>query len=123
VKAFGKWLPAILIMGILFAMSSATGKTVDELGMGKPGIQLNVHLVMYFLLCIAFYKATKDVVTSTIFTVFYGVFDELHQLFTLWRNSSLFDIKIDTLGAILAAVILWKLQHILPKKLKIWLND
>ena len=37
--------------------------------------------------------------------------------------ASIFDIIVDSLGALLAGILLWKLQHILPKKLSNWLNN
>ena len=109
-------------MAVIFMMSTVTGPAIDKSGLGKEVIQINGHLFLFFLLCIAFYKATKDVVSSMVFTIFYGVLDELHQISTYLRNPSLFDIKIDTIGAVLGGFLLWKLQRLLPKILKSWLQ-
>lgn len=51
-------------------------------------------------------------------TVSYAVFDELHQLTILGRSCSIFDLGVDTLGAIISGILLWKLLPTLPKKLK-----
>ena len=117
------WVPAIFLMSIIFLLSSATGQTIESSGLGKESIQINGHLFLFFFLCIAFYKATKDIAASIILTVFYGVLDEIHQTFVYLRSPSIFDIKIDTVGALLGGLILWKLLPLLPEKLKNWLKE
>ncbi len=118
-----KWAPSIFIMSMIFLMSSTTGQTIDNIGFDKPLIQINGHFVMFALLCFTFYRATHDIITSIVFTVFYGVFDEIHQISTMDRNPSLFDIYVDTAAAVLVGLILWKLQSLLPTKLRDWLNS
>lgn len=121
-ESFKNWLPALFVMAVIYVASSTSGTTIAEVGANKEYILVNGHLILFFVLCMAFYKATKDIPTSVIFTIFYGVLDELHQVYTQLRNPSVFDIKIDAIAALIAGLILWKLQHILPVKLKNWLN-
>ena len=117
------WVPAIFVMSIIFLMSSATGQVIDDAGLNNNTIQISGHAILFSALCIAFYKATKDIYASIVLSIFYGVLDEIHQIFTVARNPSLFDVKVDTISILFAALILWKLQHLLPKKLENWLNN
>ncbi len=110
-------------MLIIFMISSMTGTTINEKGLDNELLQINGHFVLFFLLCLAFFKATKNIALSIFLSALYALFDEFHQIYTLLRSPSFFDIKVDTLGAVFAGLILWKLQHLLPKKLKSWLNN
>lgn len=122
-RSYRNWLPALFIMLIIFISSSTTGTTIQETGLGHEKYQITGHIVSYFLLCIAFYKGSKRVLISVLLTILYGILDEFHQYFTYLRSPSLFDIKVDAGAALAAGLILWKLQAILPKKLKIWLKN
>jgi VanZ family protein len=122
VKILTNWLPAIGIMGIIFALSSVKGVTINEIGLGKESYHINGHFVLFVGLCFAYYKATKNILLSVLFTIAYGISDEIHQKFTPGRSSSSFDIFVDSTGAVISGIVLWKLQPYLPKKLKNWLN-
>ncbi|RJR27035.1 VanZ family protein [candidate division WWE3 bacterium] len=108
-------------MLIIFLASSIPGKLVNSVGLGKESYHINGHFFLFFVLCIAYYKATKSIIKSIIFTFLYGILDEIHQIFIPLRSASFFDIFVDTAGGLLAGGLLWKLQHLLPKKLKNWL--
>jgi VanZ family protein len=116
-----KWLPSILIMLVIFILSATPGKIINDAGLGRESLHIDGHFVMYLLLCAAYFKATKNIVLSIVLSAIFGVTDEFHQLFTPGRSSSWFDVGVDTVGASIAGIILWKLQPILPKKLKNWL--
>ncbi|MBU1133236.1 MAG: VanZ family protein [Patescibacteria group bacterium] len=122
-KKFKDWIPAITIMMIIFALSSLPGPAVDAAGLNKYSLQVSSHLILHMLLTIAYYKATKNIPLSILLTVLYAITDEAHQMFTLLRSPSLFDIYVDSLGSLISGLFLWKLLPTLPKKLKIWLND
>jgi hypothetical protein len=116
-----KWLPSIIVMAVIFVMSSIRGPVIDAAGLGKESYHINAHFFLYVLLSAAYFKATKNIFYSVIMSFMFAVLDETHQLFTPFRSSSLFDIFVDTAGAIISGVTIWKFQHILPKKLKNWL--
>jgi VanZ family protein len=117
-----RWLPALLIMFVIFLFSSTPGAVIQSAGLGNETFHINGHFLMFFLLCFAYYKATKNVALSWVFTVVYALLDEYHQKFVPLRSSSLKDIFVDILAGTIAALILWKLQQLLPKKLKNWLK-
>jgi VanZ family protein len=111
------------MMLIIFLMSEISGVTIQKTVFDSETVHVNGHFMLFFLLCIAYYKAVKDIVTSILFTAIYAFTDEFHQMYTLLRSPSFFDIKVDIIGAILAGVFLWKLTFLLPKSLKNWLEN
>lgn len=122
-KKLTNWIPAILVMTLIFAISSVKGVTINQIGLGKESYHINGHFLLFVLLCLTYYKATKNILLSMFITIMYGISDEIHQKFTPGRSSSMFDIYVDSMGAVLAGIVLWKLQPYLPKILKNWLNS
>lgn len=118
----GAYIPAIIVMSIIFAVSATPGEAINSAGLGYEPLHVNGHFFLFFLLCFCYYRATHNILMSVVLTVLYGVVDELHQLYTPLRSPSIRDVSVDTLGALLAGIILWKLLHILPKTLKAWLR-
>lgn len=49
-------------------------------------------------------------------TVFYAATDELHQLFIADRSGNLFDVCVDSTGALLALCFIWLLTHIIGRR-------
>lgn len=120
---FKNWIPAVLVMTIIFIFSSTPGSVINEMGFGNENLHVSGHSIMFFVLCFAFYKATKDAYISTVLTSIYGILDEFHQISTVLRSASYKDIYTDTISAVLAGLILWKLLSVLPKKLENWLSN
>src|SRR5512147_1563344 len=114
-KNLRNWFPAFAVMIVIFMLSSTSGTTIQSAGLGNETLHRVGHLLMFALLCIAYYKATKKAGYAILLTVVYSLFDELHQKFVYLRSASLFDVVVDTLGALLAGLVLWTLQSILPK--------
>ena len=118
-----KWAPAIFMMALIFLSSSTKGSTIDETSFNTATSHIVGHFILFFFLCISFYKATKNIFYSILFSFIYSLFDEYHQKYTLGRSPSLFDIKVDIIGAVIAGLSLWKLKALLPKKLRNWLTS
>ena len=122
VQAVKKWIPSIIVMAVIFGLSSITGPVINAAGLNKQVYQVNAHFFLFVILCFTYYKATKNIFNSILLTIIYAVLDETHQIFTLFRSSSTFDIFVDTIAALISGGMLWKYQHILPKKLRNWLE-
>jgi len=105
-------------MIVIFLLSSIPGKIITSSIIGNEPSEISGHFVLFMFLCIAYYKATKNILLSIFMTIVYAVFDEIHQVFTPARSSSLFDVYVDCVGAIISGLFLWKLLPTLPKKLK-----
>lgn len=110
------------MMLVIFGVSSLEGGLINEVGLGKESIQINGHFVLFTLLCLTYYKALKNSFQAFLLTIVYAFSDELHQVFVAGRSASMFDIFVDTCGALLAVIIVWKLKPLLPKKLNNWLS-
>lgn len=122
-KNLESWAPALFMMALIFLSSSTKGSTIDETSFNTETYHIVGHLTLFFFLCISYYKATKNIIYSIILSLIYALFDEYHQKFTLGRSPSLFDIKVDIIGAAVAGICLWKLKVLLPEKLKSWLTS
>jgi VanZ family protein len=118
VKKLINWLPALVVMTIIFILSSQPGEVVNSTVARAENIQKIGHLILFTILCLTYFKATKSIRTSLLLTFLYAVFDEFHQSFTLDRSSSISDIFVDMVGASISGVFLWKILPVLPKKLK-----
>lgn len=115
------WLPAIIVMLAILILAIIPGKTMISAGLGSDTYHVNGHFLFFSLLCFVVYKPLKSVPGAAIFTLVYGIVIELIQLYVPNRACSLFDIFTDTMGTIISVLILWKLQHYLPKILRNWL--
>lgn len=121
-RKLNRWLPALIVAGIIFFLSSLHGSTVEELGLGKESYHLNGHFFLFFLFGFTLYRGTKSKVNSILIGIAYGILDEFHQSFVPGRGVQLRDIFVDSFGVLLSGLILWKFYHVLPKKLKNWLK-
>lgn len=116
-----KWVPAFIVMAVISALSLTSGTVIHSLGLGNQVYQINGHFFLFILLGATYFKATKNVFHSIMLTLIFGIIDELHQTFTPYRSSSVFDILVDASGGLISGVIIWRFSHILPKRLKNWL--
>jgi VanZ family protein len=131
IKRNQRWLPALVVMVLIFWFSSLPGeqvgqtarpaldhapKTVTLEPLGKPvRIQwLKVgHGVGYALLGLAYLYALRPVNrraagAAVLLALGYAIFDEMHQSFVPGRSASLVDVVLDTAAAG-GAVAVWLL--------------
>lgn len=100
------WLPVILYMAVIFYFSSLE-QPIPVGGLEFEKKDLLLHALEYFvlsaLLLRAFlYSAVKSpYVYSILFSILYGISDEIHQLFVAGRVFSVQDIMADAVGAFL----------------------
>lgn len=107
----------------IFLLSHTRGQVINEAGLGAESLHINGHFLLFLVLTAAFFKFLKNVPLSILATILYALFDEFHQSFVPDRSASVFDLVVDTLGSIIGGILLWKLQFLLPKSLKNWLNS
>ncbi len=101
---------AIFWMVLIFVSSSTPSYDFPEVnwwGWGKI-----IHLIYFGVLCLLLRQlllsqrmfpslARNATLFAILFATFYGLTDEIHQLFTAGRHSQLTDVFIDALGACL----------------------
>ena len=117
-KKIINWLPALVVMTIIFILSSQPGEVVNSTVANTESVQKIGHVIMSMILCVSYFKATKNIPLSILLSLLYAIFDEYHQSFTADRSSSISDVFIDVLGASVSGIFLWKVLPNLPKKLK-----
>lgn len=100
----------------IFYTSGVPGPQVRALGFGKETTHEQVHFLLYFLLCFAFYIPTKSIKKSIFLSFLYSITDEAHQMFVPQRTAELFDIFMDTVGASCAGILIWKFYRTLSKR-------
>lgn len=111
-----RWLPALIWMVVIFGLSHQTG---SDLNSYLPWVQrlmpwlnsFNIgHFVSYFILaCLIWWAMASHRLIVSFIVVFicilYGITDEYHQSFIAGRTPDLLDIRNDTIGALLAMVV------------------
>jgi VanZ family protein len=112
-RGFLRWLPAILVMAVIFFASSLPSYEVPDFGFLDAVIKNGGHFAGYALLALAFSYALprrlsrlERMLVAIALALMYALSDEFHQSFVPGRSPSWFDILIDGLGASTAAALL-----------------
>ncbi len=107
-----RWLPAIVMMVIIFVFSSLPSSRIPDYGSLDTLIKKGGHALGYGLLGLSYFYALPKrlskfyrVLTALLMAVLFALSDEYHQSFVRGRNSSLNDVLIDGFGATLALVL------------------
>lgn len=125
------FLPVVLWAGVIFAFSSLPTPSTSEIYWQDFLVKKSAHAIEYAVLTTLVYRALwnsgnsrKNALFSAVFfSVFYAITDEIHQSFTPGREPRARDIIFDTIGALGAAYLIWKLLPIAPKRLKRWAEN
>ena len=109
-----RWLPAILVMVIIFGFSSITGKEMPSFGLWDLIVKKGAHMLGYALLALSFWYAQgfdrRRWWLALLLAVLYAVSDEFHQSFVPGRHPSWVDaLVIDGSGAALGLFAGWLL--------------
>ena len=100
---------SVIIAGVIFYFSSISNDPVPSIGFKYKAVLY--HIGIFFLFCfflmIALSKGRKKdwLFFAVLFSVFYGITDELHQHFVPGRSVSMGDFFIDVLGISFAFVL------------------
>jgi len=121
-KKLKRWLPAFVVMAILFYLSSRQGTPLAPTHFWNYVANKAAHIIWFSLLCLSFFRATKHRAAAISLTTLYGALDEFHQSFIPTRTASGLDLIVDFAAACLVGFILWKFYPRLPKTLKNWLE-
>jgi hypothetical protein len=111
-----RWAPAILLMIVIFIASSTPGNDIPAFGSWDTILKKGAHMTGYALLAVGYLHALGNprkanrliFLLAIIMAALYAATDEFHQSFTPGRHSSVADVGIDALGAVLGTTIgLW----------------
>lgn len=104
-----RWLPAILVMVIIFVFSSQPSDELPSFDWADTLIKKGGHIVGYAILAWSYWYAfgmqDNKRWLAWLFAMLYALTDELHQFFVPGRYSSIWDVLIfDNLGAM---ILVW----------------
>jgi VanZ family protein len=119
------WMPAIVWIGLIFLLSNTPSSGIDEVKKGPLALlpptvasvatsSLLVHPLEFGVLAVLIYRllasykslALRYVIIFTLLvTIGYGALDEFHQSFVQGRSSTLADVGLDTIGAIIGVTV------------------
>jgi len=106
------WLLVALWAGFIFALSATpnlrfVGPDAADFVLRKAG-----HMAVFGILAVLLWRAISysrrrgAVVASLVLTILYAASDEFHQSFTAGRHPSPVDVAIDSVGALIALLVL-----------------
>ncbi len=106
------WLPVIVVAALIFTLSSFSQLPSPPSGISDK----HEHFTIYFLLGLTLVRALARgrlagvtlpvAIIAALLVTLYGASDEFHQSFVPGRDSSVFDLAADGVGALGAAVLL-----------------
>lgn len=100
-----RWLPALILMIVIFAFSSRTSNELPNFGGWDYFVKKSAHGIGYGLLALSYLHAlpNRNYKLAWFLAVLYSLTDEFHQSFVPGRRASLIDVFVfDNLGAIVA---------------------
>lgn len=108
-------LPAIIWAVLIFISSSIPAQDLPKLGI--PRFDKVIHFVIYLTLAYLTDRAFRNqvrfavlakrhLIFTIVFTLLYGISDEMHQMFVAGREPSLLDLSADLLGALVLVAII-----------------
>ncbi|MBD3365952.1 hypothetical protein GF360_01260 [candidate division WWE3 bacterium] len=128
VKRFSRYLPATITALLILVFTAMPGQAVTSVGLGKESYHINGHFIAYLVLCLtlfrafSFIKGAKRLWLSFLVSVIYGILMEFLQKLVPGRAFQYLDIGVNSLGSVLALLLLWKQSFLLPRPLSNWLK-
>ena len=105
-----KYLLPILWMVVIFVLSSIPGTAFPK--QPFPYFTELAHLVEYSILGILWYRVLKPkIFLVLVICILYGISDEIHQLFVPFREYSILDMALDTVGVCVGVITGKQIWH------------
>jgi VanZ family protein len=103
----GRWLPMLLWMALIFAVSHTPTEDIPAFGAWDLLIKKGSHFIAYAVLAILTQIAIPHKGGAWLIATLYAVSDEFHQTFIPGRNGQVADVLVDSAGALVAMLGLW----------------
>jgi len=102
-----KWLPALIVMGTIFWLSSQPSDDLPDFDWADRIVKKGGHILGYAILAWSYLRGLdmqpRKRWLAWLLAMIYAVTDELHQSFVPGRYSSVWDVVIfDNLGALIS---------------------
>jgi VanZ family protein len=119
-----RWLrdfvPLILWMALIFWFSSQSVLVDIESDANEKLIYKTAHITVYAVLAWLWWRALAArrevswsiLLLALLFTVLYGISDEIHQLFVPGRHGQIADIFFDTGGALVMILLIRRVKRV-----------
>jgi VanZ family protein len=114
-----KWIPAFVVMVVIFLFSSQPSGKLPDFGLVDRIIKKGGHMFEYGILALSYWYAfgwaRPRRWLAWLLAVLYAASDEYHQTFVLGRHPSIWDVLIfDNFGALIS---LWITSRVIKRKL------
>jgi VanZ family protein len=116
-KKLDPWLPPLLLMGVIFFFSAQPNLNSGLGWIDHVGRKI-VHASEYAFLCFLSWRAFRTKVDPVValapawvITTLYAVSDEYHQRFVTGRHGTWVDVTIDSMGAVVFALLVLRAQR------------
>jgi VanZ family protein len=109
-----KHLPLFLICIFIFIQSDKTARVVSYDGNTNWFIHKLAHFVLFSLVFLFANRSFGDKRKALVFTILYGISDEIHQSFVPTRTASLTDVLIDSSAGVSMYFLISKYKKYLP---------
>jgi VanZ family protein len=106
-KRIQKWIPALLMMGIIFWFSSEPAYKLPFFSWADAVVKKSGHMLGYALLTLGYWYALgmdrNKRWLAWLLAILYALTDEFHQSYVPGRHPSLWDVSIfDNFGALIS---------------------
>ena len=120
------WLPPIFWALVIFKFSSGSVPKASESFWIDFVIKKIGHIILFATLAILIYRGlvgsgmrrNKAAIIALIFSLFYGISDEFHQMYTQGREARVRDVIIDGIGSGLILLLVNKCLARFPKPVR-----
>ena len=112
-KVLLRWLPAALIMAVIFGFSSTPSTKLPNFGLLDLVVKKGGHMLGYGLLALAYWYGLRFEKRrgwlALLFAVLYAISDEFHQSFVPGRHPGWVDVLVfDGGGATIALTCVYR---------------
>jgi len=109
-KKIQNWIPAFLMMGIIFWFSSQSADKLPVFSWADTIVKKSAHMIEYGLLTLCYWYALgmdkKQRWQAWLLAILFAVTDEYHQSSVSGRHPSIWDVVIfDNLGALVSLLL------------------
>ena len=110
IKSLLRWLPAALVMAVIFGFSSTPSTKLPSFGLLDFAVKKGAHMLGYGLLACAYWYGLRFEKNrwwlALLFAILYATSDEFHQSFVPGRHPSWVDVLgFDGGGALIALAL------------------
>ena len=78
-------------------------------------VRENAHYIVYFILGLLVMNASRNGIISLLISVFYGISDEIHQMFVPGRGAEVQDVLHDSVGAAMGILVFIVFLRVIQK--------